>query len=143
MASIVAVCLSKDRSLRKDCVPQVLLRKDYGIVGDAHAGSIRQVSLLARESVERACSQGRHLGYGDSAENLLTQGVDLVSLPLGTQLHIGRDVILEITRIGKENDSHVFRLLVTEGVFARVVRGGKIMPGDVLRVEEYSGSSSA
>jgi len=147
MAKIVAVCLSQERGVPKKPVNQGLLKEDYGFVGDAHAGSGRQVSLLAIESInkmlsalesinpDRMRSQGIEINPGDSAENLVTEGIDLVSLPIGTRIHIGKEVVLEITQIGKKFHRPGFYLLPLEGVFARVVRGGVVKPDDNLRIE--------
>jgi len=147
MAKVVAVCLSQERGVPKKPVNQGFLKEDYGFVGDAHAGSSRQVSLLAIESINkmlsalesinpnRMRSQGVEINPGDSAENLVTEGIDLASLPIGTRIRIGKEVILEITQIGKEFHRPGFYLLPLEGVFARVVCGGMVKPGDNLRVE--------
>ncbi len=135
MAEIVAVCLSQEKGSKKQPVRQGFLKEGHGLLGDAHAGSSRQVSLLAVENIDRMRGQGMKIAPGDSAENLVTKGVDLVSLRLGTRIYIGKEVILEITQIGKEYDHPEFRLLVREGVFARVLRGGMVKPGDNLRVE--------
>jgi len=133
MAKIIAVCLSQEKGSKKQPISQGFLKEDYGLVGDAHAGSSRQVSLLAMESIDRMRAQGIEIAPGDSAENLLTEGVDLVSLRPGTRIYVGKDVILEITQIGKEYDHPEFRLLAQEGIFARVVRRGMVKPGDSLR----------
>lgn len=135
MAEIVAVCLSQGKGSKKQPVSRGFLKEDYGLLGDAHAGSSRQVSLLAVESINRMRSQGAEIVPGDSAENLVTKGVDLTSLLPGTQIYIGRDIILEITQIGKEYDHPEFRLLAQEGIFAQVIHGGVVKPGDTLRVE--------
>lgn len=143
---IVAVCLSQKRESKKP-VNQGLLKEDYGFVGDVHAGSTRQVSLLAIETVnkmlsalesinpDRIRSQDIKINPGDSAENLLTEGIDLMSLHIGTRIYIGREAILEVTQIGKVFHRPGFYLLPLEGVFARVVQGGAVKPGDHLRVE--------
>lgn len=147
MAKVVAVCLSQERGVPKKPVNQGFLKEDYGFVGDAHAGSSRQVSLLAIESINkmlsalesinpnRMRSQGVEINPGDSAENLVTEGIDLASLLIGTRIRIGKEVILEITQIGKEFHRPGFYLLPLEGVFARVICGGMVKPGDNLRVE--------
>jgi MOSC domain-containing protein YiiM len=147
MAKIVAVCLSKEKGTKKEPVSQAFLKEGHGLVGDAHAGSSRQISLLAKESInkmlsalesinpERMRSQGIKINPGDSAENLVTEGVDLVSLCPGTQLYVGEEAILEVTQIGKEFHRPGFYLLPLEGVFARVVHGGMVKPGDNLIVE--------
>ena len=135
MAKIVAVCLSQEKEGKKQPVSQSFLKEGYGLLGDAHAGGPRQVSLLAMESIERVRDEGVKIGPGGSAENLVTEGVDLAHLPLGTRIYIGKDIILEITQIGKEHDHPEFHLLPLEGVFAQVIHGGVVKPGDSLRVE--------
>ncbi len=147
MAKIVAVCLSQERGAPKKPVGQGFLKEDYGLVGDAHAGSCRQVSLLALESINkmlsalesinpsRMRSQGVEIKPGDSAENIVTEGIDLVSLSVGTRIRIGSKVILEITQIGKEFHRPGFYLLPLEGAFARVVCGGMVKSGDNLSIE--------
>ncbi len=144
---IIAVCLSQEREGPKKPVNQGLLKEDYGFVGDAHAGSERQVSLLARETInkmllaleginpDRMLSQGIKINPGDSAENLVTEGVDLISLPIGTRICIREEVILEVTQIGKTFHRPGFYLLPLEGIFARVVHGGTVKAGDNLVIE--------
>lgn len=80
------------------------LKKNYGLVGDAHADCCthRQVSLLTIESINNMRSLGFDVDPGDFAENLTCEGIDLVSLPVGTHTSIGKEVTLEITQIGKE-----------------------------------------
>ena len=135
MAKIVAVCTSNKKGTRKKPVSQGCLKENYGVVGDAHAGSSRQVSLLAIESINRMNTQGVEIRPGDSAENIVTEGIDLTSLLLGTRIRIGKEIILEITQIGKEYDHPEFRLLSREGVFARVIHEGLVKPDDILRVQ--------
>ena len=104
MAKVIAVCRSDKKGTRKTAVDEGFLRQDYGLVNDAHAdcSTHRQVSLLAIESVDKMRHLGLELGPGDFAENLTTEGLDLVSLPVGTRISVGKDVILEISQIGKE-----------------------------------------
>ncbi len=143
MAIIIAVCTSKEKGVKKEAIPEGILRENYGLVGDAHAttSSQRQVSLLATESIDRMRSSGIDLGPGDFAENLTCEGIDLVSLPVGTQLAIGKEVVLEITQIGKEChrgcaiSREVGRCIMPkEGIFSRVVRGGVVKPKDEIMV---------
>jgi len=145
MAKITAVCKSEKKGTKKETVEEGLLREDYGLVGDAHADCCthRQVSLLAVESINRMQALGFRVGLGDFAENLTTEGIDLVSLPVGTWLSIEGRVILEVTQIGKEchTGCAVFRqvgkcIMPKEGVFARVIRGGSVKPGDTIKVLE-------
>ncbi len=144
MAKIIAVCSSEEKGTKKEAVNEGALREDYGLVGDAHADCCthRQVSLLARESIDKMRSKGLAVGPGDFAENLTTEGIDLVSLPPGTRISIGKEVILEITQIGKEchNPCAIYRqvgecVMPSEGIFARVIRGGVIRADDTIKVE--------
>ncbi|MFC2031762.1 MOSC domain-containing protein [Chloroflexota bacterium] len=142
MAKVIAVCKSKEKGTTKEVVDEVVLKKNYGLVDDAHAesGTHRQVSLLAIESINKMRSLGFDVGPGDFAENLTTEGIDLVSLPVGTHISAGEEVILEITQIGK--DCHtgcaIFQqigkcIMPKEGVFARIIRGGLVRGEDTIR----------
>ena len=139
--SVVAVSISSSKGERKTPVATVTLQAEHGIVGDAHAGSWhRQVSLLAFESIAKMRAFGLNVGSGAFAENITTAGVDLVSLPIGTRLIIGT-AILEVTQIGKEchNRCAIYEqagdcVMPKEGIFAKVVVGGIIRPGDALIV---------
>ena len=104
MAKIVAVCKSGQKGTRKEVVTEGFLNEDYGLVGDAHAdcSTHRQVILLAVESINKTRGLCLEVGSGDFAENLTTEGLDLVSLPVSTRISIGKDIILEVTQIGKE-----------------------------------------
>ena len=148
MAKILAVCKSDKKGIKKEAIAQGFLSQDYGLVGDAHAdcSTHRQVSLLAVESIDKMRSPGLDVGPGDFAENLTTEGLDLVSLPVGTRISIGEDIILELTQIGK--DCHtgcaIYRqigkcIMPKEGIFARVVRQGFVRAGDELMVLEGEG----
>ncbi len=141
MGKIVAVLRSKRKGVVKKEIATGYLRKDYGLVGDAHAGSGRQVSLLALESIQRMQKRGFKVRPGDFAENLTTEGVDLLSLTKGKRIFIGKRIILEITQIGKEcpYPCAIFRklgecIMPKEGVFARVIKGGRIRAGDRLKI---------
>jgi len=141
MATVVAVCRSDDKGTRKSNVQRGLLKEGYGLVDDAHAdcNTHRQVSLLAVESISKMRDMGLDVAPGDFAENLTTEGLDLVSLPVGTRISVGEDAILEIAQIGKECHSGcaIFRevgkcIMPKEGVFARVIRGGLVNSGDAI-----------
>jgi MOSC domain-containing protein YiiM len=145
MARIIAVCKSKEKETKKKAVASSTLRENYGLVGDAHAdsGTHRQVSLLAIESINKMRSLGLNVGPGDFAENLTVEGIDLVSLPVGTRLGIGDEIVLEISQIGKEchNGCSIFQqvgkcIMPEEGVFARVIRGGLVKPADTIKVKD-------
>ena len=114
-----------------------------GLVGDAHASgdSIREVSLLAIESINKMNNQEFTFHPGDFAENLTTSGINLVSLPIGTRLQAGQDVVLEVTQIGKKCHTKcaIFKevgkcVMPKEGVFARVVKGGTVRADDDLSI---------
>lgn len=143
MAKIIAVCRSKDKGTSKEDVKKGVLKEEFGLVGDAHADCCthRQVSLLAIESINKMRGRGFDVGPGDFAENLTTEGVGLTSLPVGTCLSVGQNVILEVTQIGKDchTKCEIYRqigkcVMPKEGVFARVVKGGAVKAGDELTI---------
>jgi MOSC domain-containing protein YiiM len=145
MARIIAVCKSQDKGTRKEDVREGLLKKEHGLVGDAHADCCthRQVSLLAVESINKMRSRGFDIGPGDFAENLTTEGINLVALPVGTHLSVGKVVMLEVTQIGKQchTGCAIYKLIgkcvmPKEGIFARVVKGGLVKAGDELKICE-------
>ncbi len=122
-----------------------MLKENHGLVGDAHADCCthRQVSLLAIESINKMRSLGFDIGPGDFAENLTSEGIDLVSLPIGTRLSIGKEAILEVTQIGKEchTGCAVLRqtgkcIMPKEGVFTKIIHGGLVKNGDQIRIEK-------
>ena len=143
MAKVVAVNISEKKKTPKITIPEGKLIEDFGFEGDAHAGNWhRQVSLLAKESIERA--QGMRtdgLCHGMFAENITTEGIELHTLPVGTKLAIGDDALIEITQIGKEcHDGCAIRELVgqcimpKEGIFGKGLRGGTVKAGDEITV---------
>ena len=143
MPQVVAVCISENKGERKTPVECVELRENHGIVGDAHAGDWhRQVSLLATESIEKMRRMGLDVTAGDFAENITTSGIELVTLPIGTRLQIGR-ALLEVTQIGKECHTRCAMfyqagdcVMPKEGIFAKVITGGTVVPGDDVKVVE-------
>ena len=143
MASVIAVCTSKEKGTTKEVIAEGILKEDYGLTDDAHADfdTHRQVSLLAIESIEKMRGLGLNVNPGDFAENLTTEGIDLVSLPVGTRLYTGKEIVLEITQIGKECHSGcaIFRrvgkcIMPKEGVFTKVIRGGSVRAGDQIKI---------
>ena len=142
MAEVTAVCISERKGTRKHEVPSIRVQCGHGIVGDAHAGNWhRQISLLAEESVDKMRALGLTLQPGDFAENILTRGLELKSLPIGTRLRVG-ETLLEVTQIGKKchNDCEIKKLtgscvMPTEGIFAIVLQEGEIFPGDTVTLE--------
>ena len=144
MSRIIAVCKSKKKGTKKKPVAEGLIRENFGLDGDGHANGTthRQMSLLAMESINKMQGLDIEIGPGDFAENLTTQGIDLVSLPVGTHLSIGEQIILELTQIGKECHTRcaIFRqvgrcIMPQEGVFAKVIRGGIVRAGDPIRIK--------
>ena len=139
---IRAISVSEKRNTQKVNVPKAKLDADFGIVGDAHAGNWhRQVSLLAVESIDKMLAKGAKVSPGDFAENITTEGIDLLSLFVGSRLKLGQSVELEITQFGKKchDRCEIFEqvgdcIMPREGVFARVTRPGSINVGDVIEV---------
>jgi len=142
-ARVVAVCISEKKGERKKPVESAVLREEHGIVGDAHAGDWhRQVSLLAHESIEKMQRMGLDVESGDFAENITTSGIELFSLPVGTRLRVG-ETLLKVTQIGKECHTRcvIFYqagdcVMPKEGIFARVLKGGTVRPGDGVTITE-------
>ncbi|TEB10754.1 MOSC domain protein [Pelotomaculum sp. FP] len=142
MGIIKAVCASAEKGMRKKDVGEGLLVQEHGLQDDAHAGSWhRQVSLLAMESIDKMKALGLDVGPGDFAENLTTEGIDLVHLPIGTRLRIGAEAIGEVTQIGKEchNRCAIYYqagdcVMPKEGIFIRVLNGGTVKNGDTIEV---------
>ena len=141
---VIAVCVSETKGTVKYSVPEIYVKKNHGVVGDAHAGGgHRQVSLLADESVDKLRSKMPDLEAGAFAENILTSGICLYELPIGTKLRIGK-VLLEVTQIGKacHNDGCAIKrqtgdcVMPREGIFSAVLEEGTIKPGDMIEVEK-------
>ncbi|MCR5845666.1 MAG: sulfurase [bacterium] len=143
-ARIRSVNVSVNKGTRKTPVGEqaVVVKEQWGFADDAHAGSWhRQVSFLAQESIERAREMGLDVKEGDFGENFTTEGIDLLALPLGTQLRIGRDVLCEISQIGKVCHTRcaIYHLagdciFPREGIFAVVLNGGEVRRGDDLEI---------
>lgn len=142
----MAVCISRRKGERKSPVEEVLLVPGHGIEGDAHAGEWhRQVSLLALESIEKMRRMGLDVTTGDFAENLTVEGITLPELPVGTTIRIG-DALLEVTQIGKECHTRcaIYQqagdcVMPKEGIFARVLAGGRVRAGMAVEVTPREG----
>lgn len=142
---IVSINISDRKGIRKKPVDEVILKTGYGIEGDAHASSEwhRQVSLLAIESIRKMQALGLDVKPGDFAENLTTEGIDLLSLPIGTHMTIGKDIEVEVSQIGKECHTRCAIyyqagdcVMPKEGIFVKVLKGGKVRKGDTISVND-------
>lgn len=143
MAEVIAVCISEKKGVQKHAVPEISIKKNLGIEGDAHAGDWhRQISLLGEESADKLRQHFPNLPAGAFAENILTKGIVLYELPVGTKLRIG-GTLLEVTQIGKECHQNCAIKIVTgdcvmprEGIFAVVLEEGRIKAGDTVEVDQ-------
>lgn len=143
MGKVIAVCTSEKKGTQKTSVPKIDVREDWGIQGDAHAGKWhRQVSLLSYEKIEAFRARGAEIEDGAFGENIIVQGIDFATLPVGTKFACN-NVVLELTQIGKECHSGcaIFKkmgecIMPKQGVFTKVLHGGIIRPGDELTILE-------
>ena len=137
---VLAVNISEEKGTRKTNIQSCALLKDFGLKGDAHGGPWhRQVSLLANESIEKMKAMGLDVSYGDFAENITTEGLDLVHLPIGTEIRIGNSALLRLTQIGKECHERCAIyyqagdcVMPREGIFAEVLKEGEVKVGDEI-----------
>lgn len=143
MAKVIALCISEKKGTQKHEVPEAEMKVDHGIVGDAHAGDwIRQVSLLGTESVQALQKKitSFKLQHGAFAENVVTEGITLYELPVGTKLQIG-EILGEVTQIGKQchNDCVIKQtagdcVMPREGIFIKILEPGTVHPGDEINI---------
>jgi MOSC domain-containing protein YiiM len=140
---VVSVNVSDRKGIQKKPVKEAFMEANFGIQGDAHASSKwhRQVSLLALESIKKMQNKGLQVNPGDFAENITTEGIDLPKLPVGTRMTIGDDIEVEVSQIGKvcHTRCEIYKqagncIMPTEGIFVRVLKGGKIEKGDEIVV---------
>jgi MOSC domain-containing protein YiiM len=138
---VIGVCLSHHRQAPKKNIGQGLLRENWGLEGDSHAGTERQISLLSSEDVKAACKKRKMRALpGAFAENIATRGIDLGKVNVGTQIRLG-EAKVEVVGLGKNpSEPHTYgycglSLLPEKGVFARVVKGGLVRVGDVVEVD--------
>ncbi|MDO8746358.1 MAG: MOSC domain-containing protein [Thermodesulfovibrionales bacterium] len=141
---VVAINTSEKKGMRKKPIKEVVIKTNYGIEGDAHASSEwhRQISLLALESIKKMQALGLKVKPGDFAENITTEDINLPELPIGTKMKIGT-VELEVSQIGKECHTRCAIyyqagdcVMPKEGIFVKVIRGGKIREGDKIVISE-------
>ncbi|MEN6327403.1 MAG: MOSC domain-containing protein [Syntrophomonas sp.] len=140
--SLFSICISPERGQLKKEVAQAKVIENHGIENDGHAGDWgRQITCLNYASVLKANQEHNlKVGPGEFAENLLIDGLDLVSIGVGGRIKIGSEVILEVSQIGKEDHPSVVTrtlgvtLLPYEGLFCRVIKGGEMKKGDPVEV---------
>ena len=140
--TVQAVCISAERGVQKTPVAEIELLIEHGVKGDGHAGDWhRQVSLLADESAEIMRRKGIAVGPGGFGENIVTRGIEVKGLPVGTRMRVGAGALLEVTQIGKlcHTPCAIGRLageciMPTDGIFCRVLQGGIVRPGDGIDV---------
>ncbi|OUQ24956.1 molybdenum cofactor biosynthesis protein [Flavonifractor sp. An135] len=142
MSKVIAVCISEKKGTQKHPVDVAHVVEDWGIQNDAHAGKWhRQVSLLSHDKIEAFRARGAEVTDGAFGENIIVDGIDFATLPIGTKFYCN-DVVLELTQIGKEchNGCEIFKkmgecIMPKQGVFTKVLHGGDIRPGDEFRME--------
>ena len=142
MGRVVAICTSEEKGTLKHEVSEAKFKINHGIVGDAHAGNWhRQVSLLALEKIEEFRAKGACVEFGAFGENIVTEGINLSHLFVGTKLKLGEEIVLEVTQIGKtcHNDCAIRKqvgdcIMPREGIFAEVISGGNLYPNDEIDV---------
>ena len=141
---IVSINISDKKSVRKKPVKEAVIKTNFGIEGDAHASSKwhRQVSLLALESIKKMQAMGLKVKPGDFAENITTEGIDLLKLPVGTKMTIGDNVEGEVSQIGKKCHTRceIYNqagdcIMPKEGIFVKILKGGKIKEGDEITIK--------
>lgn len=139
---VVSINISDKKGVRKKPVTEAEIVTDFGIEGDAHASQNwhRQISLLAVESIKKMQALGLKVNPGDFAENITTEGIDLLGLPVGTKMSIG-NVAVEVSQIGKECHTRCSIyyqagdcVMPKEGIFVKVLKGGKIKQGDAIKI---------
>jgi MOSC domain-containing protein YiiM len=139
---IVSIAVSKKKGTRKTVVDEAVIVENHGLQDDGHAGDWhRQVSFLSSESIAMARERGLDVTFGDFAENIATEGIDWLTLPVGTRLQLGSEAQVEVTQIGKEchNKCAIYYkagdcIMPKEGIFAKVLKGGTIRTDDPIRI---------
>ncbi len=143
MGKVIAVCISEKKGTQKENIGSARFIEDWGIEKDAHAGKWhRQVSLLSYDRIEEFRARGAEVTDGAFGENLIVEGYDFRTLPIGTRFRCG-EVILELTQVGKQCHAHceIYKvmgdcIMPREGVFTKVLHGGVISVGDEMMIEE-------
>lgn len=145
MGKVIAVCISDVKGVQKQDIQKAYLKKDFGVQNDAHGGDWhRQVSLLSYDMVSDFNNKGAGVNHGDFGENLLVEGIDFKTLPVGTKIKCGES-LLEITQIGKNCHTRcqIYHkmgdcIMPREGVFAKVLEEGYVQVGDIAEVLPFS-----
>jgi MOSC domain-containing protein YiiM len=142
VGKVVGICVSERRTDPKKNVGKGFFQKGFGLVGDSHAGTEKEVSLLAMESIQKLCQEtGLSAGSGSFAENVTTEGIDLTSLPVGSKLKVG-EAKLMVIQIGKDpSQAHTYNfqgysILPKEGMFCKVIESGEVKVGDIIELIE-------
>lgn len=151
MGVIRGICISAQRGTQKNPVLEAELIQDWGIAGDAHGGKWhRQVSLLSLERIEEFKARGAEVAPGAFGENLIVEGYDLKTVPVGTVFQTEGGCLLEVTQIGKQCHAHceIYKMvgdciMPREGIFAVVKKGGRIKVGDTLEQVDVSRGKKA
>ncbi|MCP4725666.1 MAG: MOSC domain-containing protein [bacterium] len=140
---IAAISISEVKGVPKENTGSAILKNNFGIVGDAHAGSERQVSLLAMESIETMKSKGVNVKPGDFAENITTAGLDYSNIGIGAQITVGSSILFEVTQIGKvcHDRCRIYKtigdcVMPRDGIFAAVLTGGTMNIGDIIKIRK-------
>jgi MOSC domain-containing protein YiiM len=164
---VLAVSTSRSHTFSKPTQLSIRLLTGLGVEGDAHCGTtvkhrsrvakdptqpnLRQVHLMHSELFDELHSQGFNVGAGEIGENITTRGINLLSLPVGTQLHIGASAVIELTGLRNpcvqidrfqsglmsavlDRDA-TGKLIRKAGVMSVVVADGDVHPGDVIRIQ--------
>ncbi len=141
MGKVLAICISEKKGTLKNEISEAKFIEDFGIENDAHAGKWhRQVSLLEFNKIDAFRKKGANVDFGAFGENLVVEGIELHTLPIGQLIQIG-DVLLEVTQIGKKcHDKCQIYYQVGEcimpknGIFTKVLKGGRVKVGDVCNL---------
>lgn len=142
MGKVLAICTSEKKGTLKTEISEAKFIEDFGIENDAHAGKWhRQVSLLEFNKIDEFRKKGADVDFGAFGENLVIEGIELHTLPIGQQIKIG-DVLLEVTQIGKKcHDKCQIYYQVGEcimpknGIFTKVLKGGIVKVGDECTID--------
>ncbi len=146
---VFSINQSQAKGVPKLPVKEGYLKEGWGLLGDAHSGKWhRQISFLSWESIksQNECprikkSKSEEFKPGDFAENITTEGLDLAKLKVGNGIEIGDKIKVKVTQIGKECHTHcaIYKrvgkcIMPKEGIFAEVLKGGKVEVGDEIRI---------